>query len=126
MTPVTLGREWATAAQATRAFGRTGRTDPTRLAVAVALIRERGTGDHALVDTGEEDEYEAPEGRVLYRQHRRYERDRTLVARKKAAVRKQGLPDEFEFGGQRDAATFKQARQRGECGRCLECLEGSR
>lgn len=58
------------------------------LAQAVALIRVRGETDDAPEDTGEDEEYEAPEGRILFREHRRYERDRKLVAKKKAAVLK--------------------------------------
>jgi 5-methylcytosine-specific restriction protein A len=61
---------------------------PEELAKAVALIRARGETDDAPEDTGEEEEYEAPEGRILFREHRRYERDRKLVAKKKAAVLK--------------------------------------
>lgn len=62
---------------------------PDELAQAVALIRARGESDDAPEDTGEEEEeYEAPEGRILFREHRRYERDRKLVARKKEAVLK--------------------------------------
>lgn len=38
--------------------------------------------------TGEDEEYEAEEGRLLYRLHRRYERDGMLVAKKKASVLK--------------------------------------
>ena len=61
---------------------------PDELAEAVAQIRARGETDDAPDDTGEEEEYEAPEGRILYREHRRYERDRKLVAEKKKAVLK--------------------------------------
>lgn len=61
---------------------------PTELAQAVALIRGRGENDDAPPDTGEEEEYEAPEGQVAYREHRRYERDRKLVLKKKNAVAK--------------------------------------
>ena len=57
---------------------------PDELAQAVALIRARGGTGEAPADTGEEEEYEAPEGRILFREHRRYERDRKLVAKKKA------------------------------------------
>lgn len=64
---------------------------PGDLAQAVALIRELGATDGLPGDTGEEEEYEAPEGRVLYRAHRRYERDHKLVAKKKAeALKKTG------------------------------------
>ncbi|WP_300678487.1 HNH endonuclease [Nocardioides sp.] len=59
---------------------------PDELAQAVALIRARGETDDAPADTGEDEEYEAAEGRILFREHRRYERDRKLVAKKKAAV----------------------------------------
>ncbi|MFC4785366.1 HNH endonuclease [Nocardioides sp. MAHUQ-72] len=61
---------------------------PAELAQAVTLIRARGETDDAAEDTGEEEEYEASEGRILFREHRRYERDRKLVAKKKAAVLK--------------------------------------
>lgn len=61
---------------------------PEDLAQAVALIRARGKTEEAPTDTGEDEEYEAPEGRILFREHRRYERDRKLVARKKAAALK--------------------------------------
>lgn len=64
---------------------------PEVLAAAVALIRARGVGDDVLDDTGEDDEYEAAEGRILYREHRRYERDRKLVAaKKKDALKRTG------------------------------------
>lgn len=59
---------------------------PDELAQAVALIRARGKADDAPPETGEDEEYEAPEGRILYREHRRYERDRKLVAKKKKSV----------------------------------------
>jgi 5-methylcytosine-specific restriction enzyme A len=52
---------------------------PDELAAAVAAIRARGESDDAPPDTGEEEEYEAPEGRILYRE---------LVAEKKKAVLK--------------------------------------
>lgn len=61
---------------------------PDELAQAVALIRARGETKEAPADTGEDEEYEAPEGRILFREHRRYERDRKLVAKKKTAVLK--------------------------------------
>lgn len=61
---------------------------PEQLAAAAAVIRSRGTADDALGDTGEDEEYSAVEGRILYREHRRYERDRKLVAAKKKAVLK--------------------------------------
>jgi 5-methylcytosine-specific restriction protein A len=61
---------------------------PDELAQAVALIRARGTSSEVSVDTGEDEEYEAPEGRILFREHRRHERNRKLVEKKKAAVRK--------------------------------------
>lgn len=60
---------------------------PDKLSAAVALIRERGLSDESLETTGEDEEYEAPEGQILFREHRRYERDRKLVAKKKASVR---------------------------------------
>lgn len=59
---------------------------PAELLAAVAAIRAHGISADAPEDTGEEEEYEAPEGRILFREHRRYERDKKLVAKKKAAV----------------------------------------
>ncbi len=59
---------------------------PGELGKAVTQIRAKGKTDNAPIDTGEDEEYEAPEGRILYREHRRYERDRRLVAKKKAAA----------------------------------------
>lgn len=59
---------------------------PVELALAVREIRSRANGAESVPDTGEDEEYEAPEGRILYRAHRRYERDPGIVARKKAAV----------------------------------------
>jgi 5-methylcytosine-specific restriction protein A len=56
------------------------------LSAAVAQIRARGTAETVPNDTGEDEEYEAVEGRILYREHRRYERDRALVAHKKRKV----------------------------------------
>lgn len=61
---------------------------PKELAQAVALIRSSASADSPPPATGEEDEFDAPEGRMLYRLHRRYERDRQLVARKKKAVKR--------------------------------------
>jgi 5-methylcytosine-specific restriction protein A len=61
---------------------------PSELAQAVAFIRAHGVTDEAPEDTGEDEEYEAPEGRILFREHRRYERDRKLVAKKKMAMLK--------------------------------------
>lgn len=59
---------------------------PDELAQAVALIRARGESDDAPEETGEDEEYGALEGRILFREHRRRERDRTLVAKKKQSV----------------------------------------
>ncbi|MGW6263991.1 HNH endonuclease [Cellulosimicrobium funkei] len=59
---------------------------PHQLAEIFAIRRERGKSDDVPGDTGEDEEYEASEGRILFRTHRRYERDRTLAEKKKAAV----------------------------------------
>ncbi|MGM1028964.1 MAG: HNH endonuclease [Actinomycetota bacterium] len=59
---------------------------PNELTEAVAAIRALGTGDSAAGETHEDEEYEVPEGRVLFRAHRRYERNPQLVKRKKEAV----------------------------------------
>ncbi|MFC8798020.1 HNH endonuclease [Streptomyces griseoincarnatus] len=61
---------------------------PGELAQAVALIRSRGESDDAPEETGEDEEYGALEGRILFREHRRRERDRALVAKKKQSVLK--------------------------------------
>lgn len=62
---------------------------PDELHVAAGLIRAVGTAERVDDETGEPEEYSAPEGRILYRMHRRRERDRNLVRRKKQAVLKQ-------------------------------------
>ena len=56
---------------------------PQELHEVVNSIRANASSDQAAHDTGEEEEYEAEEGRLLYRMHRRYERDGKLVAKKK-------------------------------------------
>jgi 5-methylcytosine-specific restriction enzyme A len=55
----------------------------------VAAIRAKGHSTDLDDSIGEEEEYSAPEGRILFRAHRRYERNRKLVAKKKAQVLKQ-------------------------------------
>lgn len=59
---------------------------PHGLASTAAAIRANGTSDVAEPQTGEPEEYEADEGRILYRLHRRRERDRAIVKKKKAEV----------------------------------------
>lgn len=61
--------------------------DPADLARVVAELRARAEAMDAPTHT-EEDESEAPEGRILFRQHRQRERSRTLVNKKKAQVQK--------------------------------------
>lgn len=70
---------------------------PEELAEVAARIRAANAsaedGDPedeaaAETETGEDEEYEAEEGRLLYRSHRRRERDRKIVDRKKEAVLK--------------------------------------
>jgi 5-methylcytosine-specific restriction protein A len=61
---------------------------PDELAQAIALIRSRGESDEAPEETGEDEEYGALEGRILFREHRRRERDRALVVKKKRSVLK--------------------------------------
>jgi 5-methylcytosine-specific restriction protein A len=62
---------------------------PDELAVVAAAIKAKGHFSDLGESTGEDEEYSAPEGRILFRAHRRYERDKKLVARKKAQVLKQ-------------------------------------
>jgi 5-methylcytosine-specific restriction enzyme A len=52
------------------------------------LLRNGAANPGEFPSTVEEDEDEADEGRLLFRRHRRRERDQKLVAKKKAAVRK--------------------------------------
>lgn len=75
-------------AEADRITWDTWASRPDELAELVAAIRSRAGSLDASQESGEDEEHEADEGRLLYRTHRQYERNRTLVARKKAAVRK--------------------------------------
>jgi 5-methylcytosine-specific restriction enzyme A len=59
---------------------------PDELHSVALAIRATGASEIVVGETGEEEEYEADEGRLLFRKHRRYERDRTLVERKKKDV----------------------------------------
>lgn len=60
---------------------------PDYLEIVAAEIRQVGAQtSRPPAETGEDEELAADEGRILYREHRRYERDRKLVTRKKAAV----------------------------------------
>jgi len=53
-----------------------------------AAARLAGTSDGRIAElTDEEDEWEATEGGITYRQHRRYERSHGLARRKRDAVR---------------------------------------
>lgn len=61
---------------------------PAELATLVAAIRANARVSGVDRETGEDEEFLAPEGRILYRLHRRYERDRRLVSRKKAQMLK--------------------------------------
>lgn len=61
---------------------------PEELHEAAELIRAQGASDEAAAETGEDEEFAADEGRLLFRRHRARERDRRLVAKKRAAVLK--------------------------------------
>jgi 5-methylcytosine-specific restriction protein A len=61
--------------------------DPEGLARVVAELRARAEAMDAPAQP-EEDEAEAVEGKILFRQHRHRERSRTLVNKKKAQVKK--------------------------------------
>ena len=61
---------------------------PDELRQAAALIRSEGASGDAGTETGEDEEFSADEGRLLYRRHRARERDRQLVKRKLASVLK--------------------------------------
>ena len=62
---------------------------PEELAQVAAAIAAKGHSTDLKVSTEEDEEYSAEEGRILFREHRRFERDRKLVAKKKAQVLKQ-------------------------------------
>lgn len=59
---------------------------PDELAATAAAIRVNGKSGAAEAETGEAEEYEADEGRILYRLHRRRERDQAIIKKKKADV----------------------------------------
>lgn len=61
---------------------------PTELHEVALAIRAVGVMPDAGEDTQEPEEASAEEGRLLYRLHRRRERNRALVEKKKAAERK--------------------------------------
>lgn len=75
---------------------------PRELASIAQALREGAFDDQAFPVVPEEDEDEVAEGRLLYRRHRARERNRALVARKKAEARSRGeLACEvcgFDFG----------------------------
>jgi 5-methylcytosine-specific restriction enzyme A len=70
---------------------RTFHSDPGRLANVAKAIRDQLTAEHKgeaaeagiLADNVDDEDFEAPEGRILTRLHRQRERNRTLVAAKK-------------------------------------------
>lgn len=57
--------------------------DPDRLHAVAQAIRTFGELQQESPASVDEEEFEAAEGEVLYRQHRQYERNRSLVAKKK-------------------------------------------
>lgn len=61
--------------------------DRDQLASVASAIRATAVGAYDGEDFGDPEEYEATEGRILYRMHRRRERDPSLVQRKKTSVR---------------------------------------
>ena len=61
---------------------------PEELRQAAALIRSEGASRDAATETGEDEEFSAEEGQLLYRRHRARERDRRLVRRKLDAARR--------------------------------------
>jgi 5-methylcytosine-specific restriction enzyme A len=60
--------------------------EPGRLSRTANAIRAAAPEAASVAGTPEEGEAESPEGRLLYRMHVRRERNRTLIAKKKAAV----------------------------------------
>jgi 5-methylcytosine-specific restriction protein A len=60
--------------------------DPARLSRTANAIRAAAPDAASLAAAPEEGEAESPEGRLLYRMHVRRERNRSLVAKKKAAA----------------------------------------
>lgn len=59
---------------------------PAELHALAMQILEVGTAEDLTEDPDPEDDFEADEGAALYRKHRRLERNRTLVRRKKKQV----------------------------------------
>jgi 5-methylcytosine-specific restriction protein A len=68
---------------------RNDRDEPQRIAGG---IWSKAASAQGFPVAREEDEDEVEEGRLLYRQHRAYERDRSIVDRKKASARNAGAP----------------------------------
>lgn len=66
--------------------------DPGTLAAVSNAIRAAVASDGALVpfEGDDDDDYEAPEGRLLTRLHKTYERDRKVVTKRKAQALKAG------------------------------------
>jgi 5-methylcytosine-specific restriction protein A len=63
---------------------------PGELRAIASRLRAGVEGTNAFPVVPEEDEDEVPEGRLLYRLHRSRERNRNLIARKKARARASG------------------------------------
>lgn len=66
------------------------RNKPGELAAVARALRDGAAGPDSFPAVSEEDEDEVAEGRLLYRRHRARERNRTLVAKKKAAALAKG------------------------------------
>src|SRR5262249_20766123 len=62
--------------------------DPERCSAVAAAIRATVASSEALVQAPDEEEIEAEEGRLLTRLHRTRERNRKIVAARKAAMMK--------------------------------------
>lgn len=86
--PMNSGRGMSHGGAADRTVWSVWSRHPDELRRACELIRSNARPGSTVPETGEDEEFSAVEGRVLYRLHRRYERDPELVRRKKAAVRR--------------------------------------
>jgi 5-methylcytosine-specific restriction protein A len=75
------------------------RDDRAGLQRLAGEIRQGAVSPHGFPVTPEEDEEGVEEGRLLYRQHRTYERDHGLVKRKKADTARRGAPLACEVCG---------------------------
>ena len=84
MDPAYRGKGMAHASQADRQVWKELAADRALVNRLAMQLRESSKSSEATQEVGEEDEDEFPEGRILYRVHRRRERSRVLAAKMKS------------------------------------------